>query len=201
MNRRRSQLQSYFAGIFDGEGHVGIHKQEGHTYALKVCIQMDDPQAIMLFRKEFPEAVLSWHPVKRFYKVAWNQHKAFGFLDSIIPFLIVKREQAKIGKSFLVHRRMEHQMKRSGGVDCQRCQELMDKLLKIREDNKRVNSVNAFLDYELREYRAKREDVVQDVEQINNWMKKLHEGVETRHRITQSIEAASALEKDIVQPQ
>jgi hypothetical protein len=199
MNRKRSQLQSYLAGVFDGEGHVGIHKQEKGSYQLKVCMQMDDPQAVMLMWREYPEAILSHHHEKKFWKVALNQHKAARFLEEIIPFLIVKKEQAKVARSFLSHRAQEHTGKRSGGTQCGRCQYLFAALLKARSDNKRVNSVNAFLDYELREYRAKREEVEQDVQQINARMKVLLEGVETRHRDSTPVEAISALEKDIVQ--
>lgn len=69
----------------------------------------------------------------------------------------------------------------------------------MRADNKRVNSVNAFLQHELREYRAKREDVEDDVKIINAKMAELLEGVETRDRTATSVEPISALEQEIVQ--
>lgn len=91
MNRRRGQLQGYFAGIFDGEGHVGIHRQDSRSYQLKVCVQMDDPQAVLLLWKEYPEAVITYHMEKKFWKVALNQHKAKRFLEELIPYMIIKR--------------------------------------------------------------------------------------------------------------
>lgn len=199
MNRRRGQLQGYFAGIFDGEGHVGIHRQDGRSYQLKVCVQMDDPQAVLLLWKEYPEAVITYHMEKKFWKVALNQHKAKRFLEELIPYMIIKKEQAKIAHSFLVHRAREHTGKRSGGNYCEYCQRCLDNILRVRADNKRVNSVNAFLQYELREYRAKREDVEDDVKVINAKMAELLEGVETRDRTATSVEPISALEQEIVQ--
>ena len=199
MNRKRGQLQGYLAGIFDGEGHVGIHRQEGRTYQLKVCVQMDDPQAVALLWREYPEAVYTYHNEKKFWKVMWSQHKAKRVLEELIPFLIVKKEQAKLASSFLAHRAREHTHKRSGGNYCERCEYLMQQIQKVRADNKRVNSVNAFLTYELREYRAKQEDVEQDVAIINAKMQELLEGVETRHRDSRPVEAMSAREQEIVQ--
>lgn len=199
MNRKRGQLQGYLAGIFDGEGHVGIHRQEGRTYQLKACVQMDDPQAIALLWREYPEAVYTYHHEKRFWKVMWSQHKAKRVLDELIPFLIIKKEQAKLASSFLTHRAREHTHKRSGGYYCERCEYLMQQIQKVRADNKRVNSVNAFLDYELREYRAKRAEVEQDVLVIDQQMRKLLEGVETRDSATTHVEPMSAREQEIVQ--
>ena len=56
-NRKRTALQAYFAGVFDGEGHVGI-QWNGSTYGFRVAIQMDDPQAVLLLWREYPEDAL-----------------------------------------------------------------------------------------------------------------------------------------------
>lgn len=58
--------------------------------------------------------------------------------------------------------------------------------------------MDALLSHELREYRAKREDVEADVTVMRRKLEELLEGVETRDRATQPVEPISAPEQDIV---
>lgn len=199
---KRNALQGYFAGIFDGEGHVGI-QWNGSTYGLRAAIQMDDPQALLLLWREYGDEEVKFY-VRRhigtgkiFYRVEFRHYRAYRFLKEILPFTVIKHEQVKVGLSFIVHRRKEHQDKHVS--NCPKCQHYDHLLKEIRARDKRVNTVNALLEHEMREYRAKREDVELDVALMTSQLEKLLEGVETRDRTSQSVEPTSALEQEIVQ--
>lgn len=202
MNRKRSQLQAYFAGIVDGEGHIGIRHNDT-TYGARVHLQMDDPQALLMIWREYPEATINYrqHTTgKPFYEVRFSHYKSERFLRDCLPFLLVKHQQAKVALSFLAHRRQEHfHLGARGNKDCGRCERLCAALLALRAADKKVNSVNALLEHELREYRAKPEDVADDVAVISAKVTELLEGLETRLRSAQTNKTISAFEQDIVQ--
>lgn len=188
MTRKQGQLTAYFAGLFDGEGSVGIYRMGG-TYKLSAIVNMDNPTAVALLKREFPEAVFS----KRrrdvghdYYRVAFNHYKAYEFLKVIEPFVLVKRSQVKLGLAFLAHRRRERVKSRVHKNPCSRCESLTAKIKNLKQ----VKSVNL---HDLREYRAKPEEVEADKRLI----RELLEGVETR--LSESNKAVSACEKDIVQ--
>lgn len=207
LNRKRGQLQAYIAGIMDGEGSFGIGT-DGRTYTAKVTIQMDDPEAIALILREYPEARIykrSRVKGRPYYALNMSHYKAERFIRDIEPFLFIKRDQARLLLSFLAHRRRDHQktyLGKYGTVtpDCNgRCERFLQaiKAMKI-PDPKGVNSVNALLDHELREYRAKREDVEEDVRFLLPIFQSLDEGVETSAEGSTPNKAISAPEKEIV---
>lgn len=212
MNRKRSQLQAYFAGIFDGEGHVGIKPTTSSggkykTYTAVATLKMNDPQAVMLIAREYPEA-LTYASVDKYgklnYQVYFGHHKAYRFLEEILPFLIIKHEQVKVTLSFLAHKRRDHAPGWAKGhprgtrmPECLRCLRSEAALKSIRAEPKKVNSVNALLQHEMREYRAKPEEVAEDVRVMTSTMRELLEGVETR--VSESNKPISAFEKEIVQ--
>lgn len=212
MNRKRSQLQAYFAGIFDGEGHVGIREtsSDGGKYKTHVAvavIAMNDPQAVMLMAREYPEGLVYQATTggKSAWRIYFSQHKAYQFLLEILPFLLVKHEQVKVALSFLAHKRRDHaqgwqkgQPRGTKMPDCDRCRRAAATLLAIRSEVKGMNSVNALLEHEMREYRAKPEEVASDVEWMTTRMRELQEGVETR--LSESNKTISVPEKDIVHP-
>lgn len=200
MNRKRSQLQAYFAGIFDGEGHVSIHNS-GSTYVSRMVVSQDDPQAVLLMAREYPEAVSQYriHSTgKPYWVVAWNHYKGYQFLEDMLPFLLIKQEQAKVALSFLAHRRRDHGRKGSKGLyPCLRCERFAALVKEIRARDKGLKTVNALLDHEMREYRAKPEEVADDVRIMSARMRELQEGVETR--LSESNKTMSDPEQEIVQ--
>jgi len=205
VNRKRSQLQAYFAGLFDGEGFVGPNGPDRNS--ISVVIGMCDPRAVGLIWREYPEARLYLRPAKPgtklMYVARFNYYNAYNFLRDIRPFSLVKREQINVALAFLAHRRRDHlagkhldSIGRRNGFNCNgRCDALLQKLYALKKsDPKGVNSVNL---YELREYRAKPEEVALDVEIISTKLRELLEGVETR--VSESNKPISAPEKEIVQ--
>lgn len=198
--RRSKQLLAYFAGIFDGEGSVGAYYKNG-TCKLNCSIAMDDPTAIMLFWREYPECALRrMHRVggRDYFVFALNHYKADRFLEDITPYCLVKWPQVKVARSFLAHRRRDHQGRRIG--ECQECRRFCEKLKALKTpDPQGVNSVNTLDLHGLREYRAEREVLDDDLRAVTAKWAELREGVETKHRASKPVEATSSPEKDIVQ--
>jgi hypothetical protein len=219
-NRKRTTLQAYFAGIFDGEGCVSVPHRYNGTYKLQASIKMDDPQAALMVWREYPEACLSRRTRyfkdkqgnitggKPYFDLTLTHYKAERFLQDLLPFSLIKHEQIKVGLSFIAHRRRDHANHK--GFDCQgRCKRYADIMAALKHDPKGVNSVNALLDHGMREYRAKLEEVEQDLhillakyqEMLNDErfdIRNLREGVETSGEDTTSNKPISAPEKEIV---
>jgi hypothetical protein len=173
---------------------------------LVVVVGMNDPTAVAMMWREYPEGKLfarkpqkgTWRPL---YVFRLNYHKATRFLEEIEPFLLVKREQVKVARAFLAHRARDHRGKNGvvgSTTSCNgRCGRLLAKLKELkRTDHQGVNSVNLG---ELREYRAKPEDVAEDAAIIAAKLQSLWEGVETSGEGAIPNKPDSAPEREIVQ--
>lgn len=201
MNRKRSQLQAYFAGLLDGEGSIGLYVNNYDVHSLRVKIQMTEPLPLALLWREYPEAVFTADAmplkgVSRPFSVVLNGNKSFTFLQDTLPFLFVKWEQAKVALSYLVHKRRVDVAHVLPCLECHRYAKLL-RALKQPEING-VKTVEPLLRHEMREYRAKQEDVEDDVRIIRDKLTSLLEGVETRDRHSNAVEPISAPEQDIV---
>jgi len=185
-------MQSYLAGIIDGEGCIGIFYAKG-TYQARVTVQMQNPEAVLLLAGHYPKGKVSYR--NDMWTVVYSHNNAYELLDEIKEYLIVKHAQAKVVLSFLVHRRREHIKPVS---NCDRCEYYSIILKKVREENKRVKTVDALISHEMRQYRAKPEEVKNDIHQMNVIMRNLSEGVETKDRQSLAVEPMSALEQEIV---
>lgn len=106
-------------------------------------------------------------------------------MRAIKPYSIIKLDQIKVGLSFLAHRRRDHSRTKAPRGECARC----DWFESTIKELKQVNSVNL---PEMREYRAKPEEVGKDQKSV----RELLERVETR--LSESNKTNSACEKDIV---
>lgn len=198
MTRKRECLQAYFAGLFDGEGTVGVYNTDGH-WRLSVGIHQIEPLSIGLLWTEYSEATFKWTADKRFQFNLYGDN-ARRFLEDLKPYLILKSDQVKLALAFLNYKsRLQAERRRTGNRpnapytvrEHSRFQWFSDRL----KDAKRsigVNSVNTWPD-KSREYRSKRDEAESDVKQIREHL----EGVETR--LSESNKARSAPEKDIVQ--
>lgn len=210
MNRKRSQLQSYFAGIADGEGYFGIRcNTSSKTFTGRFTLQMDDPHAVMMIAREYPQGNVSYHhrPIgmygskykSQFWRIEFVHYKAYDFVRDIEPFLLVKREQAKVLLSFLAHRRKDHAKRAcvgNGKANCDYCFRA-EKLVKdLKRKNKGVKTVELG---ELRQYRAKPEEAEADQQFADELMSTLWERVETSGEDRASNKPISAPEQDIVQ--
>lgn len=212
MTRKRETLQGYFAGVFDGEGSIGLYQMNKGQWSLRVKVQMTDIQAVALLMREYPEGLFykkqysgdrAHH--RPYYEWLVTGSKAERFLKDIKPYSIVKHGQIKLALSFLALRGREMAARARNKIPAstpysddyhRRAESLAAKLKQAKiPDANAVNSVNLLLDHEMREYRAKREDVEQDVAYILS----LLEGVETSGESSTDNKPSSAAEKDIVQ--
>lgn len=96
----------YIAGIIDGEGHIGIKtafdkkKSKNVSHAVRVVIVNTNVRLMEWFTSRFGGSIAcskerraDWKP-----RYSWQLHgrRAEVFLDAILPFLVVKREQAEV---------------------------------------------------------------------------------------------------------
>lgn len=214
MTRKRENLQAYFAGLFDGEGTVGIYKQplrngDSWTTAVTATISMvDGCIPIGLIQKEYPEGKLRKSKRQGNRQNIWiltfNHYNAEKFLREILPYTIVKHEQIKLVLSFLQYKRQFQRSRKRNNLGnfvletqdhWNRCEWFIDKVKEKKLENSWVNSVNALSNHGLREYRAKLEEVEEDI----IFLRETLESVETR--LSESNKTKSAQEKEIVQVQ
>lgn len=104
----------YVAGLFDGEGSIGIYRI-GYIQAnrkrglqLKIVISLTNEEPLILLKSEWGGNIqFDQHQSKKNPKhrpsFVWNLHQgqAGKFLEDIFPYLIIKRTQAKVAFSFL----------------------------------------------------------------------------------------------------
>lgn len=97
---------AYFAGLFDGEGSVGIYStkriaQHGGQAQFRVCLCNNDPRPLDRAKVLFGGRV---RPRLRQYKARlsnnWEWYidgqRADRFLIAVLPHLIIKRDQAEV---------------------------------------------------------------------------------------------------------
>ena len=97
----RAEQLAYIAGFFDGEGTVSIAPNKTRkkvNYVLTVYIYQQDKAPLELIQKEFGGHF--WKGRDRCWHLQLGNAKAAHFLVSIYPFLIVKREEARIALEF-----------------------------------------------------------------------------------------------------
>jgi hypothetical protein len=97
-------VAGYCAGIIDGEGYVSIAKS-GHGHA-KIVIANTNRLMLDFISQQFPGAsyLLASHARKAHHK-PWfrleiNGNHAVSFLRGILPYLVIKKEQANIAITF-----------------------------------------------------------------------------------------------------
>jgi hypothetical protein len=108
-NQRQAFLYSYLAGIFDGEGTIGIarHKQTdmvSYKYTAYISIGMSSAPILKLISKTFggnvtKESVLPNR--KQIYRWKRSSFLMIEVVDKLLPFLIEKREQAILVRAFV----------------------------------------------------------------------------------------------------
>ena len=101
---------AYAAGLFDGEGCIGIYKRKmadckvGYHYALQVRINMADNIILAWLHLHFGGSLIHDKPRKSNWKsmTSWAlwANGAVKFLKLILPYLKLKKEQAKIAIEF-----------------------------------------------------------------------------------------------------
>jgi len=210
MTTKERRFLSYLAGLIDGEGCLNIIKitrpNGSPSYRASIMINMVDGLSLAVFKsilgEEFKINFYLYEPNQEnrqnLYCLCIYDNNCLKFLDVITPYLIIKYHQAKELKRFLVWRRKwiaKHQGGKYPSSYWDKCSEFHKRLKKLRQTPLNgVNSVELLNHHDLRQYRAK----LEDVEHLRNDVKNILEGVETRLSELQHNKTISAPEKDIV---
>ena len=205
MTNKDKCFLAYVAGLIDGEGCINIistqrkleysnydnHRVESYlSYRASVMINMTDALALAILKEHFPSSHFYSYPSKqenrkRIFMWCLYDNHCFDFLRDISPFLINKRDEAKLLLSFLATKRRANVHKKYDASYWKRLSGLHQKLMAIRQSELNVvKSVELLNRLDLRQYRAKHEDC-----------ERLREGVTTT---LNKYKATSTAEKEIV---
>jgi len=106
MTKRESL--AYAAGIIDGEGHVGITKRRPKAmrspkYTVRLGVDMTNRKALSFLQKLFSISSSKFGIGKRYRKnhkpifiLGLENDSAVALCKAVLPFLLVKKEQAEI---------------------------------------------------------------------------------------------------------
>lgn len=105
MNKEKSLLYAYMAGIIDGEGSISIVSSAKHKpYIPKITVSNTNYEMIDLFEKEFGGKVRrrSWSSNQKNINENWKDayewtlihQKAAKVIECLYPFLRIKKTQA-----------------------------------------------------------------------------------------------------------
>jgi len=98
----------YAAGIVDGEGHIGITKRlpkamTNPKYTVRFSVDMTNTKPLLFLQKLFSIPDSKLHVGKRYrknhkpiYVLNVENDAAISVCKSLLPFLLVKKEQAKL---------------------------------------------------------------------------------------------------------
>ncbi len=107
MNKK--EIAAYAAGIFDGEGYVGIDKtsvSSGHekrmNHGIRVVISQKDGAIMYWLKEHFGGNVYSQRNGTKYSIYRWRAHaeKAEQFLLRILPYVIIKKKQVEFAIAF-----------------------------------------------------------------------------------------------------
>lgn len=103
--RRVKLLDSYTGGIVDGEGAVTLVRGTSGYYQCRLSVSNTCKELLEQVRATYggsPVQAMKAHPrYKQAYVWCLNGQAAAPVLRKLLPFLIVKREHAKIALEFL----------------------------------------------------------------------------------------------------
>jgi len=101
---------AYCAGFFDGEGCIHIERFQDNRhlhpqYALRLELANTDTRPLQLFKDLFGGSIRKRkEPRPEKWSTAWvwqiKTNMAKIFLDELMPFLVTKKEEARLGLEF-----------------------------------------------------------------------------------------------------
>lgn len=114
-------MAAYTAGIFDGEGYVGIDRISKSTgsktihHGIRVVISQKDGLIMNWLKSNFGGNVYQQRNNTDYFIYRWRIHskKAAYFLETIYPYLIIKKEQVKLALEFVNEREVRHSKSRT----------------------------------------------------------------------------------------
>lgn len=97
---------TYIAGLLDGEGSIGIMKHNRETpspqYFLRVVICNTNKKVLELVQQTLGVGSITVNNRRRRALYTWTatSGKAMFILERLLPYLIIKKEQAQLGIDF-----------------------------------------------------------------------------------------------------
>lgn len=144
MNKNRLKILAYVAGIIDGEGHIGITKQNrlycktrkrATGYSLRIAVKMCDGDVIDFLYGNFGGHVgrilIEGYKSEQ-YQWVINCRKAAQLLKDILPFLRAKKAQAELAMRFQFRKERRQGKRRSREFD-EWCYQEMKRLHRIHK--------------------------------------------------------------------
>lgn len=132
-------LDSYLAGLFDGEGYISVRPKKSDKTNIQghIGITMTNQDIIQKIYQNYGGNFRVEKPRKEgyLYQYVWDIYgkKAENIIQKIIPFLIVKREPALLFIEFINLPRL-HSLGRRGGIcDCIECLNIKNKRVQISD--------------------------------------------------------------------
>ena len=109
---KQENIAAYAAGIFDGEGYVGIDrvsKSKGSKkihHSIRIVISQKDGAIMDWLKNNFGGNIYSQRNGTLYSIYRWRIHskKAADFLKFVYPYLIIKKRQAKLAIWFMKQR-------------------------------------------------------------------------------------------------
>ena len=117
----------YVAGFFDGEGSVSITRRKPRIgasgqptspkYILEAIIWNTNRRVLELIQQDFGGVLKRRRPRgnqrKESWGLVWSHGRAYSFLERVFPYLVVKREQAKLGLMYWESRKRSKRLPES----------------------------------------------------------------------------------------
>lgn len=111
MSTPTSLQLAYLAGIFDGEGSIGIYKKQGKYFTARASVTMCDPIVPAMFQTWFGGSLTHYDATELHCgKEQWSVSEGNGghlevFLRAILPYLQTKESQVWFALHYLENRK------------------------------------------------------------------------------------------------
>ncbi len=97
-------IEAYIAGLIDGEGCISVEIKRG-IHQLSIIVGMTDANALHVIATRFGNNVRGPYNSMRFgtrpiYNWSASGGKAVEMLETLLPYLVVKRSQAELALTF-----------------------------------------------------------------------------------------------------
>ncbi len=94
----------YLAGLFDGEGHIGIYENLTHckhpAFRLESSIHNNHKGVLEETQKDYGGYLWLAHN-KKCWRLCWQGEEAGVIIRTLYPHLIIKKEQADLALAFV----------------------------------------------------------------------------------------------------
>lgn len=127
--------ESYIAGLFDGEGYVGVvrHPTFERTYTIRATITNTSPEVLYMLAERYEGTAVHVKEIggPGCYCYTWiaNGPKAISFLETIKGLVIIKRDQVEVALRFPITPRGH----RTNDADVARREEIRDTLSRLKK--------------------------------------------------------------------